>query len=96
MNTVSPQPITSRALLALLPGSFVTVGDERFCLVGNPWVEDTGKPGIHRVRMNVLPMKGQIADWVNARGWHKASFYFRSKTIHGDKITAIEPQERLT
>ncbi len=83
-----PAP-TSRDLLGLRPGSRVTARGKEWVLIGNPWVECTGAPGIHRVRMNVLPLEGIIAEWVAARGWRKTKDYFRCKTLRGAEITAI-------
>lgn len=82
-------PATPRALLDLAPGSRIAARGKEWVIVGVPYCTDTGKPGIHRVRANCLPIEGEIGQWVEARGWSKASFYFHSKCIHGDEITAI-------
>jgi hypothetical protein len=53
-----------------------------------------GKPGPGRVRIQVLPLfvlDGQCREWVERRGWHKSSFYFRPRTVRGDHVTSIEP-----
>jgi hypothetical protein len=42
----------------------------------------------------VLPLfvlDGQCREWVERRGWHKSSFYFRPRTVRGDHVTSIEP-----
>ncbi len=100
MNTIAPTPTapacpSSRELLDLLPGSRILARGKAWVLIGNPWCECTGKPGIHRVRMNCLVLEGTIGEWVEARGWSKASFYFHSKEIHGDEVTAITEKAHL-
>ncbi len=93
--TATPPTPSSRELLDLLPGSRVTARGKGWVLIGNPWCEDTGKPGIHRVRMNCLVLEGTVGEWVEARGWSKASFYFHSKCIHGDEIATILSRAHL-
>lgn len=86
---------TSRQLLDLKPGSTIFLGEESFTLVGNPWCNSTGKPGIHRIGMYAI-RNSEAGAFIAAHGWHRARPYYKPRMLHGQDITAVEPQEELT
>ena len=89
-------------LLALRPGAIIVAyrGEKptRFRLLGNPWVEASGKPGIGRVRFEALDV--EHADRLNKceerqgpgyRGRFAGTRNPARVTINGKNVLSIEP-----
>jgi hypothetical protein len=93
--------MTSRELLALKPGAIVVVtlrgAATRVRLLGNPWIEAAGQPGIGRVRFEALDFEHakRLDAWEERQGPGYRGRFAGTRnpakhTINGKNVLSIE------
>lgn len=69
-------------------GGAVNPGDRVVDVIGEAFVvvEMPAPDGC----VSVIPLTPDATYWAERRGWHKTSFYFRSRTLEASLLTVVE------